>query len=464
MPRGMIILAALLASGAANAAAPVAQTRDGQVRGLAQGEVRAFLGIPFAAPPVGADRWRASRPVARWAKIRDATRFGHSCWQAVSPEGFGPWTHEYVVEGDVSEDCLYLNVWTPAKARKRPVLVWIHGGGFNSGSGAIPIYHGGELAKRGIVVVTLNYRLNVFGFLAHPELTKEAGPAAGANFGLQDIIASLRWVRDNIAAFGGDPSAVTVAGQSAGAGAVQALIASPASKGLFARAIIESSYPGVRPARSLAEGEKDGLAFAVEKAAPSLEALRAMSAEALQPSRGSNAIRFVPVVDGALLPLSPELALRSGRAADVPVLAGFTADEGSALSADYAGNEERERSRWFAMFERWARDRAGGGARTPVYGYVFAKVAPGKDSARWRAFHSSEIPYVFGTLDAAPERGWTAADRAFSNRLSSYWVNFVKTGNPNGSGLPAWRALDLAAPRLLELGDIVRPVPLSTPK
>jgi para-nitrobenzyl esterase len=264
-------------------------------------------------------------------------------------------------------------------------------------------------------------------------------------------------VRQNIAKFGGDPDAVTIAGQSAGAGAVHALIASPPAKGLFARAIVQSSFPA-RPTKPLAAAEQDGLTFGAENNAPVLAALRAMSAEALQPSRGSNAIRFAPVVDGVLLPRSPEDALRTGRAADVPVLAGFTADEGSALSSAYELNVQRERDRWLGMFRTWAADRAAGGATKPVYGYIFTKVAPGKDAAKWRAFHSSEIPYVFGTLGAAPERGFSAADVAFSDRVSRYWINFVRSGNPNGVGLPEWPAFNRDRPQLMQLGEPMRPI------
>jgi para-nitrobenzyl esterase len=497
--RCLAALAALLLLPCHAAAGPVVSTRSGQLEGAEQGGVRAFLGIPFAAPPVGANRWRAPQPVEAWAGVRPATGFGPSCWQAVSPEGFGPWSREYVVQGEVSEDCLTLNVWAPAQARKpAPVLVWIHGGGFNSGSGAIPIYHGAALARRGIVVVTINYRVNVFGFLAHPELTKEAGGAPSANFGLQDMIAALRWVRENIRAFGGDPGAVTIAGQSAGASAVHALLASPMAKGLFHRAIAQSGIPGRRPAPALAQAEKDGLAFAAEKGAASLAELRALPAEALQPSRGGNAIRFVPAVDGALLPLSPEEALRRGAAADVPMLAGFTADELS-LASDYgsadpellrallednygaadgpaaafyaAGTEaerrasiiELHRDRWRATLWLWAKDRAAHG-RAPLYAYSFSRIAPGPQAERWRAFHSSEIPYVFGTLGAAPERGFTAADRAFSGRIASYWVNFVRTGDPNGRRLPRWPAFDADRPIAMDLGERIAPRLLLAPE
>lgn len=488
-----------LVAAAPPSAGPVAMTRSGRVEGIDQGAVHAFLGIPFAAPPVGPGRWRAPRPVAAWSGVRSARNFGASCWQGVTPEGFGPWSPEYVVQGDVSEDCLFLNVWAPAagKARRRPVLVWIHGGGFNSGSGAIPIYDGGALAARGIVVVTINYRVNVFGFLAHPGLSAEAGAGPAANFGLQDMIAALYWVRDNVSAFGGDPGQVTIAGQSAGAMAVHALIAAPSARGLFQRAIAQSGFPRPLPLPDLAEAEKEGLAFGAEKKAPSLAALRALPAEALQSSRGANSGRFGPVIDGRLLPQPLVEALRSGRGAAVPMLAGFTADEGSGLSSTYGSpdpgmlrqlredlfgpraasaaalyrdateadrvesNIQLHRDRWAWLLQAWATATNG---RAPLYGYRFTRVAPGPQSERWRAFHSSEIPYVFGTLDAAPERGFTAEDRAFSARIAGYWLNFIATGNPNGADLPAWPPLRIDDPLVMRLGEPLAPEPLLAPE
>lgn len=284
MKRIALLLGATIAA-PAQAASPRVTTHSGVVAGAQENTVAVFRGIPYAAPPVGPLRWRPPMPAPGWAGVRSAARFGHSCWQAVSPQGFGPWTHEYVVAGDISEDCLFLNVWAPLKKGKlRPVLVWIHGGGFNSGSGAIPIYHGAALAARGAVVVTINYRVGVFGFLAHPDLTREAGGAPPANFGLMDMVAALRWVKANIAAFGGDPAAVTIAGQSAGAMAVQDLVSAPMAKGLFQRAIGESGLP--RALTSLGDAEAQGTAFAREKGATSIAALRALPAEALQSSRG----------------------------------------------------------------------------------------------------------------------------------------------------------------------------------
>lgn len=475
----IIALAALPALAAAAPPGPQVVTTAGRIEGVEEQGARAFLGIPYAAPPVGSNRWRKPRPVAAWLETRPATRFGHSCWQAVSPQGFGPWTHEYVVAGDISEDCLFLNVWVPARrSTPRPVLVWVHGGGFNSGSGAIPIYDGRALAARGLVVVTVNYRVGVFGFLQHPELTREAGQGAIGNYGLQDLTAALLWVKNNIAAFGGDPARVTIAGQSAGAMAVDELIASPVAKGLFARAIVESGLP--RPLPSLAEAERDGLAFAREQGAPDLATLRAKSAEALQPSRGGNLIRFGPAADGRLLPTTAWRPV-----SDVPTLAGYTADEGSALGRDYGSadpaafsallkqqfgaaaprwaalyplatpseraeaNRQAHRDRALANLYVWALQRAPG--RAPAYAYLFTLVMPGPEAARWGAFHSSEIPYIFGTLVAAPERLFTEADQALSGVMACYWTAFVATGRPSCAGEPAWPVLTVSNPSLLRI-------------
>jgi para-nitrobenzyl esterase len=478
-------------------AAPVAVTDSGRVAGSRDGAVDAYLGIPFAAPPVGANRWRAPQPAARWTGTRDATRFGHSCWQSVSPQGFGPWSHEYVVQGDISEDCLFLNVWTPGKAKRLPVLVWIHGGGFKSGSGAIPIYAGRSLAADGVVVVTVNYRVGPFGFLAHPELTAEANGAPPANFGLQDMVAALRWVRANIAAFGGDPAQVTIAGQSAGAGAVHDLIASPMARGLFARAIAQSGLPRPGATRTLAAAEQDGLALMREVSAGSLAELRALPPERIVPARGGNAVRFTPVIDGVVLAQAPEQARADGAAARVAMLAGFTADEASAqtgygsddpaalataidetfgaratqatrlypsASADERARSNRQvrRDRWAAMLRDWAAAKPAGGA-PKLFAYRWDHPQPGPGADRWRAFHSSEIPYVFRTLDAAPQRSFTAIDRALSEAASRYWINFVKTGDPNGSGLPRWREFDPAAPQLLVFDTMPAMQPLLDP-
>lgn len=482
------LVLALVGTAQAIRAAPVVATAAGRIAGVERGKVQAFLGVPFAAPPVGANRWRPPQPVAPWNSVRQATKFGSSCWQAVSPQGFGPWSHEYVVQGDISEDCLFLNVWTPRHATRRlPVLVWIHGGGFNSGSGAIPIYDGQALAARGIVAVTINYRVGPFGFLAHPDLTREAKAGPRANFGLQDMVAALQWVRANIAQFHGDPAQVTIAGQSAGAMAVHALVASPLARGLFVRAIGQSGL--LEPSRitPLAEAEGRGLAFAQEKGAASIAALRAMPAETLVASTGTNSVRFGLVTDDVLLPGAAPIS-------DVPMLVGLNADEGSAMSAGYgddsqtalhdlltqtygsmadrfaalypsetasqraAANRQVRRDRGLGAIYAWAKARPG--LRQPVYVYRYDHVEPGPQSARWRAFHSSEIPYVFQTFGASPERRFTPQDRALSARISRYWLNFIRTGDPNGAALPTWPKLDVTAPSILAIGEPTARAPL----
>ena len=438
------------------AQAPMVHIDAGSLSGIQQGTVATFLGIPFAAPPVGPDRWRAPQPVKPWQGTRDASHFGASCYQALTPEGFGPWKHEFVVQGEVSEDCLFVNVWTPkvdTKARL-PVLVWIHGGGFTQGSGSVAVYDGTSLAGDGVVVVNFNYRMGVFGFLAHPELTREAGKESPpGNYGLQDMLAALQWVQANIAAFGGDPNQVTLAGQSAGAMAIHDLLVSPLAAGLFKRVIIQSGLPNMRPATALAAAEKIGADFARSRNAASLQALRALSSADLQGPAKPDGPRFGPIVDGMLLPDSPGKRAASGQFNDTPVMIGMVADEGSAFSAssgatDNSGFTARERG--LGALYAWGRDRLAH-SKQPVYVYMSTHIEPGPDSARYAAFHSSELPYVFRTLDKSPERNFTAADRAYAKVVSAYWVNFVKTGDPNGNGMPSWPRLVASDPRIMRL-------------
>lgn len=477
-----VLLCASALAGLGNVPAyarPEATVAQGQLAGKQDGLVQAFLGIPFAAPPVGDLRWRAPQPAPAWTGTREASDFGASCMQGLLPEGRAPWTAEYVVQNKVSEDCLSLNVWTPGKTGvKKPVMVWIHGGGFNEGSGSVLIYNGSALAGRDMVVVTINYRLGALGFLAHPGITLEAksNGEPPANFGLQDQIAALSWIKQNIAAFGGDPDNVTIAGQSAGAMAVHALVSSPMAKGLFVRAIAQSGLPTIIPIPSLAEAEKQGAQFASEKGARDLAQLRALPADAFVGSAATpGGLRFGALVDGALLPATPTEILASGRFNDVPMIVGQTANEGSAfpgygdggeaayqafLSRSFGSSASRfrklypadtdvaraqsmrtaSRDRGLAMIDIWARARAATG-KTSVYTYLYSHTEPGEGADRFGAFHSSEIPYVMSTLDASPERKFTLADRQLSLTISSYWVNFVHTGNPNGDGLPHWPAV-----------------------
>ncbi|WP_052365180.1 carboxylesterase/lipase family protein [Halotalea alkalilenta] len=455
---------------------------QGLVSGTSQGGVDAYLGIPYAAPPVGPNRWRMPLPPHPWEGTRQATAFADSCQQELS-DGFGPYTSEYMTPGPVSEDCLYLNVWKPTEpsVAKRPIMVWIHGGGYTSGSGSVPIYDGAPMAANGVIVVNLNYRLGVFGFLAHPELTSE-GVGSG-NFGLADIIAALEWVHDNAEALGGDPEQITIAGQSAGSMSVHNLIASPAAKGLFARAISESG-PGMgRPPQAMATAEAKGEQLLAAAGVDSIDQLRELPAEAVMAAENrlpsSGVLSFAPVIDGQLLPQDPYLSA-TGTSADTPILAGMNADEAFSLPQEEMDGLEAEieqifaamapqarahygvdrtsdvrelsrtirRERGLASTWQWARERARTSHR-PIYLYLFDHIEPGTE--QWGVFHTSEVPYVLATLDRAQGRSFTDTDRKISAQASAYWANFVKTGDPNGAGLPRWSAYDPQAPAMLVL-------------
>jgi len=497
--RARLVLSAGLLIALAQASAwagPVVSVAQGQLEGRQDGVVNTFLGIPYAAAPVGDLRWRAPQPAPAWAGLRDASRFGPSCMQTVLPDGRAPWTHEYMVNGAISEDCLSLNIWTPATSTgKKPVLVWIHGGGFNEGSGSVPIYSGSALAGRDLVVVSINYRLGALGFMAHPDITQEARNGVAANFGMQDQIAALQWVKKNIATFGGDPENVTIAGQSAGSMAVHTLVNSPLAKGLFVRAIAQSGLPTIMPVPDLVSAEKNGVAFAEQLGAKSLVDLRKLPADKFVISAASAAgLRFGLVVDGKLLPAPALSLLAQGRFNDVPMLVGQTANEGSAFPGYGSGDaaayqaflqrsfgkdagtfsklypaqtgaarsqsmKEASGDRGLAMIDAWVGQRQIK-ARTPVYAYYYKHAEPGEGAERFEAFHSSEIPYVLSTLDAAPERGFTLADRELSLVMSSYWVNFAKTGNPNGDGLTAWSVMTAVKPMVMEFTTKAKQVPV----
>jgi para-nitrobenzyl esterase len=383
-------------------------------------------------------------------------------------------------------------VWTPANstAERLPVFFWIHGGGFSSGSASVAIYDGAALAARGIVVVSINYRLSSLGFLAHPELTSESRVSSSGNYAIQDMIAALAWVRDNITAFGGDPNQVTIAGQSAGAGAVHSLILAPEAKGLFVRAIAQSGSGARRSSPSLAAAEATGVEFMAATGATSLAELRALPPEDLL-AVDLTGMRFGPIIDGAVVPMSLADAQESGSYNDTPILTGYTADEGSSWSdqygratvAEHEANIEKtygklkdrflklyaasddaaagemskslERDRTAALMYRWAADRLKT-SKNPIYCYWYTHPEPGPESARWGAFHAAELAYVFDTLDKSTNRPFTDQDRAIARTMADYWSNFVKTGDPNGAGLEEWPALDVTSKRIMELGDAFR--------
>lgn len=445
--------------------APVVHTQAGRLEGHSLGLVSAFLGIPYATPPVGALRWRPPQPVTPWDGLRKATSFSASAWQTIAAEGFGPWTSEFVVSGPVSEDCLYLNVWAPAgrHAGPRPVLVWIHGGGFIQGAGSVPIYDGRALAAEGIVVVTINYRLGVLGFLAHPELARESDTPAGyGNFGLQDQLAALRWVQANIADFGGDPGAVTVAGQSAGALSVHMLVASACARGLFQRAIAQSGPPELVPIPSRLSAEANGQAFLTEAGCADVLSLRELSVDVLTRHQGPGP-RFMPMVDGHLLCEWPPAATHATRGTPVPMIVGQTADENSGLDPQYTGATPEQRGaareRWSAALWRWAHQR-GEPEGAPIYAYQFDHVMPGPQAERYGAFHTSDVPYALATLDALIDRPLTAFDRELGAQVSGYWLDFIRSGNPNGGGRSTWPALNTKSPVMLRFGAETQAVPM----
>jgi para-nitrobenzyl esterase len=491
----MLMLAALISLVATPltipASGPPVRVEGGLLSGAPGGDpsVTVFRGIPYAAPPVGDLRWRAPQPPAPWEGVRKADHFSANCTQRLR-DSLGPWTAEYQPHGMVSEDCLYLNVWVAtAHGESRPVLVYIHGGAFTDGSGDVPVYDGENLAKMGIVVVTINYRVGALGFFTHPELTKESGHHSSGNYGLLDQVAALRWVQRNIAAFGGDPSRVTIAGQSAGAASVHFLTASPLARGLFARAIAQSGSRLPGPGKTLSESEQDGVRFAESRKAGSLQELRALPAEALaSPLEGD--FSFRPVVDGWFLPRDVGDIFASGEQNDVPTLTGWTDDEGS-FSPDYGRTPAAEfrkqvRERTGALAEElmklypaatqkeaaesqkaFARDQAlvstflwaaarARTSNTAVFTYLFTHPQPGPTQGQYGAFHSSELPYVFGNLSES-DRPWTTADRKIAKVLSSYWVNFVTSGDPNGEGLPEWPTFSPVSAITMELGDTMAP-------
>jgi para-nitrobenzyl esterase len=452
------------------------QITQGQLEGTksADGKIRGYLGVPFAAPPVGALRWKPPQPSPKWTGVKSATAFGSRCMQG------RPYADMIFRDPAASEDCLYLNVWTPATSAgaKLPVMVWIYGGGFAAGAASEPRQDGEALAHKGVIVVSMNYRLGVFGFFSHPELTKESDRNASGNYGLMDQTAALEWVRDNIAAFGGDPNKVTIFGESAGSFSVNAQMATPRARGLFARAIGESGafFGNTLRSRTLAEREAAGVKFADSIGARSLAELRAKSAQELldtQLKAAGPGAGFTPNIDGYFLPESVAKIFADGKQAKVPLLAGWNADEMNyrmvlrnlpptaanfavrmreqfGAKADqvlklYASDTDDEAKRaaqdfasdQFIGFGTWKWIEMQAAAKQQVWRYRFDQPSP-RDSAIG-AVHASEIEYVFDTLKSK-DQPWRPEDSKLSALMADYWTNFAKTGNPNGKGLPDWPA------------------------
>jgi len=486
--RSLLALLFVVSSGVAALGAPAGAVRvqQGMLSGISgtHPDVRVYRGIPFAAPPIGDLRWKAPQPPASWQGTREAKDFANACPQTAYPSG-SIYTSKLP---SMSEDCLYLNIWTAAKSASehRPVMVWIHGGGFTRGSGTSTAYDGEILSRKGVLVVTINYRLGVFGFLAHPELSAESGHHASGNYALLDQIAALEWVKKNIAVFGGDPNRVTIFGESAGSWAVNALMASPLAKSLFHRAIGESGA-SFSPMRTLAESEKGGekLAASLGVTQDTLKMLRAKPTDEVLKAANEQVVR--PVVDGWVLPQDIYTIFAQGKQNDVPLLIGNNADEGTTLApqgalvkaASYvdgvrqrygsgadqflktypAGSDDEAIASFYAAYRdqvfgwemrTWARMQTKTG-HSPTYVYYFSRRPPGPQSQKLRAFHAADVAYVFGTF--VWPFPWDETDHKLSDSVTSYWVNFATTGNPNGEGLPKWPAYDAQSDQVLDLGD-----------
>ncbi|MBN2026561.1 MAG: carboxylesterase family protein [Actinobacteria bacterium] len=476
----------------------VPQLDSGPISGNLDDGVWTYLGIPYAEPPVGELRWKEPQPVTAWEDVLECDDFGPACPQNAWPY---PVLSGIMDVGATSEDCLYLNVWTPAESPEEglPVMVWIHGGGFTTGAGNIPIYNGRNLAEQGVVVVNFNYRLGPFGFLALPELSQESPNGVSGNYGMLDQIAALEWVRDNINVFGGDPDNVTIFGESAGGASVCYLMASPLAEGLFERAIVESGgfmdfgMPSGDDGGTLEDAEMTGRQIARDLGANDaddvLAAMREVTPEALleAASEQTNVLGMMnmgPVVDGWFLTDAPSAVFAAGEQQDVPLLIGTNANEGAyfapdmtqqqyELLFDYVYGEYADQV--YALFPAdtpeqvkpafselltamgFAAGSKFAAATTadigaPVYLYKFTKVSSDPGLEPLGAFHGLEITYVFGNFDQVQQVTPTAEDIALSEAMMAYWTNFAATGDPNGQGLPEWPAFTIDTDLYQELG------------
>lgn len=471
----------LLAGAASGATSVQVKTADGIVEGVvsADGKVKTFKGIPYAAPPVGPLRWREPQPVVPWSGVRQAVEYGPRAMQV------HVWDDMFFFDQGPSEDCLYLNLWLPAEpgVKKLPVMVWIHGGGFIAGASSEPRQDGGNLSQHGVLIVSLNYRMGVFGFFSLPELSQESPHHASGNQGLLDMVAALQWVKKNIATFGGDPDNVTIFGESAGSMAVSALMASPLAHGLFQKAIGESGaiLSPSRPQPALADAEQTGAKFAQAAfGTTSLEKLRALPVDQIlaAATKKDEGFRVQVVVDGWFLPETGLAIFGAGKQAHVPLLAGWNLDEGGAggffggvgaTVVNYrAKAQEQFGARAEAFLAAYAADSDAGAKRaaadysgdqfigygtwkwldlhrktggSPVWRYKFEQLLPvaadAKPGTEARAPHAGEIEYVFQMLPAK-KLDWQPEHRALSDQMAAYWTNFAKIGNPNGPGLATW--------------------------
>jgi len=471
-----------------NAVNETIRVEGGLISGVTEEGVRSYKGIPFAAPPVGDWRWKPPQPVLKWEGVRNCDAFGPECPQAPYPAG----SIYALPPQKQSEDCLFLNVWTAAKeGEKLPVMVWIHGGSLTRGSGSNRVYDGTSFAKKGVVLVTINYRLGPLGYLAHPELTAESPQHSSGNYGVLDQIAALNWVQKNIAAFGGDPGRVTIFGESAGSWSVNTLVASPLARGLFHRAIGQSGG-SFGPGAKLESAETVGLAFAKAAGADSLKALRALPVEKIievfnQDAEGRR-YRTGPNVDGWVLPGEIRRVFAQGKQNDVPVIVGSNANEMTTLTPpalvpktleDYRKRVEQQYGAMIKEFDvlypvkneadissaylaalrdstftlpmrTWARESATG--RAKAWLYYFSHVPPNPNSKYLGAYHAAEIIYVFNNLRLR-SLPYQETDNKLAEMMSNYWVNFATTGDPNGKGLPNWAPYNRNDEPYMEFGS-----------
>jgi len=462
---------------------PIVKAPSGDVEGRLEGELRVFKGIPFALPPVGSARWRPPSPMPRWAGVKKVTEYGAACWQP-KPTLSTIYTRNPM---PMSEDCLTLNIWTPIHANNAPVFFWIYGGALVGGASREETYDGARIASHGVVVVSINYRLGVLGWLAHPELSKESRLGVSGNYGLLDQIEALKWVQRNIRAFGGDPSNVTIAGESAGALSVMYLMAAPPARGLFAKAITESAYmistPELRKASfGSPSAEESGMKLAAALHAPDIAAMRAMDAEKL--SLAAPAAGYAPwgTIDGHLMLRQLVDVFDKGEQAPVPILAGFNSGEIRSLRilapqvpANAAAYETTIRERYADLADEFLRlypsanlqESVLATARDALYGWTAQRLVrkqtalgqpsflyfwdhgyPAADAAGLHGFHASELPYVFGTFDGTPPL-WpkipaTPREKSLSDAMIGYWTSFARTGKPEAANAPDWPAFGTA--------------------
>ncbi|MFA5328075.1 MAG: carboxylesterase family protein [Prolixibacteraceae bacterium] len=468
------------------------KVEGGWIQGTVTEDLTIYKGIPFAAPPVGELRWKAPQPVEKWDDVKQTTEYAPAPFQGGNPPS------------GKSEDCLYLNVWTPAKSanEKIPVLVWIYGGGFGFGSTGEPGYNGEKLAKKGVVLVSIAYRVNQLGFLAHPELSAENPNPVSGNYGILDQIAGLQWIQDNIAAFGGDPNKVTIFGESAGGISVSMLCASPLAKGLFHGAISQSggsfgptrptTYPGENM-KTLQQAEQAGIEYAQKVGASSIADLRKIEADKLPLGMGMGGAW--PIVDGYVIPDDQHKLYEAGKYNDVPVLIGYNSDEGASFSREKTPEEyvEGVKTRYGKFADdlikaypaaensvpktardlardaafgwqtwSWARLQSQTGKSKVFYYYFDQHPEYPEDSPRYGygSPHGQDVGYVFMNLDASNPQT-TQSDLEISEAMGTYWTNFAKYGDPNGEGVPNWPAFSDANPEVMVLEPIphVGPVP-----